>query len=76
MSRITTVNASYKLTRNLGDYNNVSPSVGMTATVEENEDPVEVERGLMAACKAEVHEVVKAILAEQEEQDSGRPRRR
>jgi hypothetical protein len=60
--KITSVTVEYGLTENLGDYNNVRPSVRITADVLEGEDPDDVFGELWERAEDEVKEGVNQAL--------------
>lgn len=60
--KITSVTVEYGLTENLGDYNNVRPSVRLAADVEEGEDVDDVFQELWERAEDEVKECVNQAL--------------
>lgn len=60
--KITNLTVSYGETQSLPDYCNVKPALSMSATVEEGEDPAEVEARLWDQVKGTVQEMVDQAL--------------
>lgn len=59
---ITQITVSYGETQSLPEYSNVKPSLTLTATIEDYEDPEKVEAALWEMAKAAVHAQIDLAL--------------
>ena len=60
--RITQITASWQETVSLGNYSNVKPSISLTATLDEGDDPAAWKAALMNEARTFVQEQVDAAL--------------
>lgn len=60
--KLTQITVSYGETQSLPEYSNVKPSLTLTATLDEGDDPARAEAHLWELAKTSVHEQVDAAL--------------
>jgi hypothetical protein len=60
--KLTQITVSYGQTQSLPEYSNVKPLISLSATIDDGDDPAEVEALLKARAKASVHEQIDDAL--------------
>lgn len=60
--KLTQITVSYGATQSLPEYSNCKPLISLTATLDESDDPAEVEALLKAHAKASIHEQIDDAL--------------